>query len=154
MRLHSTATYPVTQDTAFAALADFDAMEAIVTDAYGATVLDRSDGAAGGAGRRWRLRIRLRGMERRVAAQIASVTAPERFAMRAEADGIIADMDVGVAAAGEARSAVSFEARVGARSLAGRLLLGPLSLAQPTITPRFHARVQGFAAARLGVSAL
>lgn len=148
MQLKSSATWPVDAETAYARLADFDALETVITG-YGIQIDQRTPGWPDGVERAWKLRIGLRGVERVVSARVVEVTPPEGYVAEAKTDGLAARIEMAIAAEGDARSAVTLTVDATARGITGKVLLTSLNLARATIDAKFHDRVTAFVGQRL-----
>lgn len=149
MRLTSEQAYPPGPKWLFAALTDFDALEALFAGA-GAEVLDRAPGAADGQGRGWTLRAQLKGMTRTVAVRVLDVTPQTGFRVEAKLDALTVVVDVAFSFSASGKGGtVTCRAQVTGHGIAGRLMLSSLSFAQSTIETKFHNRMVSYTRSRI-----
>lgn len=94
-----------------------------------------------GPGTRWELAVPVQGRRRRVTLELLEMTSPDVVRMRATVEGVALTSDLTFTAlsADRTRMALAVEGR--SSGLAGRVLLGALSVARPTVERRMRERL-------------
>lgn len=119
----------------FAALTDFPRLE---RDARARDIIaERSDGhGSPGVGTAWRIEYVMRGSKRRALSQITAWTPPEGFAIAAQSNLVDLAATLQFTALSPTMTRLRITARLGARSLPGRLFLHSARLARGRIDDR------------------
>ncbi len=128
----------------FAEITDFQRFERAARS-RGAQV-QRTDGLkAPGAGMSWRAKARLRGRMRDISLQLVDYDPASGIALAAGTAMLEARITVDLVALSRARTRLAVEITLGARTLAGRLVLQSLNLARSNMTRRFRLRLADYA---------
>ncbi len=110
----------------------------------GVAVSRRQDGDVC-VGTEWDIAFSFRGRERKVAAQLVALNAPELIQIDSRSDGLLAQTRVELVALSQTRTRVLVAFELSAKTLTARVLLQSLKLAKAKLTKRFKARAADYA---------
>ena len=142
MRLRAAEVVAAPVEAAWAGLVDVDRLERRARERDPA--LRRVPEGPAGPGTRWEMRVPVQGRARRVTLEIVEMEPPRLVRMRALVEGIVLRSALTLEPLDAHRTALRLVADAEAAGLAGRLLLGALSLAQGQVERRLAS---GLAAA-------
>lgn len=118
---------------------DFPRFEALARRR--ATDLQRIPPGPAGEGTRWEGEAEILRKRRKLVVTVASLTPETRMTCIARVDGLKAVIEIELTALEPERTRLSVVAKLGAETLAARLLLQPLKLAQEHLTERLRDRL-------------
>ncbi|MEL6519634.1 MAG: SRPBCC family protein [Pseudomonadota bacterium] len=143
MKVASSHDVSASQEAVFERISDFDRFEAMIGSAGGQVA--RSDkGATPGVGSEWSGDVTFGGRSWTFNGVVEAFDPPSGYRTRGKSSGVVIEVEVACTASGPERCQVTVTAQLIAKSIAARLLLKPLQLAEGSITERFHRRVGAF----------
>jgi carbon monoxide dehydrogenase subunit G len=143
--MHFTATEEVAApiDTVWRHVSDFDRFEAAIRGRGGKA--ERQESGPVGPGTRWACAAEAMGKVRAVDVVLERLDVPQALTALASAEGVDVTIDVALERLAPDRTRMTVTADAQARTLGAKLVLKPLSLAQPRLRERYEARIAGFA---------
>lgn len=132
------------RDAVFAALTDARWVESLALN-RGVELRRVAGQGAATAGTRWHADVQLRGKARQVQVDVSDTQAPNRIIFVVTLDGLTADVMVELAPLAEVRTRMATEVRLGARSLAARLLVQSMKFTRGATEKRMRVRTAQFA---------
>ncbi len=143
MRLETRSDIDAPIDFVFAGVSDFPAFERRALR-EGAAVT-RQDTGAVQVGSAWDIAVPMRGRDRRFAAVLTAMTAPDGYVVTTQSDGLTITTQVALIALARNSTRVAVTIDLAAQTLTARLLVQSLKLAKGRLTDRIAARVQDYA---------
>ncbi|WP_019956054.1 SRPBCC family protein [Yoonia vestfoldensis] len=143
MRISTHTDIDAPIDHVFAGVSDFATFERRALR-EGVSVL-RQDAGQVQVGSAWDITVAVRGRDRRFAAALTAMTAPDSYVVTTQSDGLIVITHVDLVALSRSHTRVTVAVDLVARTMTARLLVQSLKLAKARLTARISARVQDYA---------